>query len=71
MKLLGIILIIICVISGLFTSGGGIILAALAWISAYIATNKGRDFWTWYVYGVLLWIVAIIHSIFLRQIEQQ
>ncbi len=40
MKVIGILLIIICVFCGLFTSGGGIVLAALAWIPAYIAKKK-------------------------------
>ena len=69
MKVLGIFLIVICVLSGIFTSGSGIMLAALAWVPAYIAKNKGRDFWTWYVYGILLWLVAFFHSLVLDEKE--
>lgn len=37
----------------------------LALIPAYIAKSKGRNFGLWYVYGVFIWIVAFIHSLFL------
>jgi len=36
--------------------------AVLAFIPANIAKSKGRSFGAWYVYGFLLWIVAIIHA---------
>ena len=35
----------------------------LALIPAFIAKNKGRNFTTWYIYGVLIFIVALIHSL--------
>lgn len=35
---------------------------ALAFIPARIAEKKGRSFNTWYVYGFLLFIVALIHA---------
>ena len=35
-------------------------------IPAAIASNKGRDFFTWWTYGWLLWIIALIHSLCLR-----
>jgi hypothetical protein len=35
-------------------------------IPAYIAKKKGRDFLTWWLYGALLFIVAFIHSIRLK-----
>lgn len=42
----------------------GIILALfLGLIPAFIAKNKGRSFGVWYVYGALLFIVALIHSL--------
>ena len=43
-----------------------IILFALAIIPAKIAEKKGRDFWIWYVYGCLLLIFALIHSIVMK-----
>lgn len=43
-----------------------IILFALAIIPAKIAENKGRSFWLWYVYGWLLFIVALIHAIVMK-----
>ena len=39
-----------------------IFLFVLAIIPAKIASNKGRKFWVWYVYGVLLLLPAIIHA---------
>jgi hypothetical protein len=35
----------------------------LGFIPAVIASNKGRSFMGWYIYGVLLFIVALIHSL--------
>lgn len=32
-------------------------------LPAYIAKNKGRDFNTWWIYGTLLFIIALPHSI--------
>lgn len=40
-----------------------LLIAAL--IPAYIAKRKGRNFKRWYIYGILLWIVAMIHSLLL------
>ncbi len=34
-------------------------------IPASIAQSKGHDFFAWYVYGVLLFIVALIHALVL------
>ena len=34
-------------------------------IPASIARNKGRDFFLWYIYGVALFIFALIHSLVL------
>ena len=44
-----------------------IILLVIAIIPAAIAKSKGRNFGLWYLYGVALWIVALIHSILLKQ----
>lgn len=40
-----------------------IINAILGLIPAAIAHKKGRSFFTWYFYGYIIFIVAIIHSI--------
>jgi membrane protein implicated in regulation of membrane protease activity len=40
----------------------------LGLIPGFIAYNKGRSFLTWYIYGVLLFIVALIHSIVIKSI---
>ena len=37
----------------------------LAIIPASIAAHKGKNFIIWYIYGLLLWIIAFIHSIIL------
>ena len=37
-----------------------------ALIPAKIAQQKGRDFGPWYIYGVFLWIVALIHAVVLE-----
>lgn len=34
-------------------------------IPAMIASSKGRSFVLWYIYGVLLFIIALVHSILL------
>lgn len=49
--------------NGLFT--GWILAFFLGFIPAIIARKKGRNFKRWYIYGVLLFIVAFIHSLFL------
>ncbi len=41
--------------------------AAIAFLPASIAQRKGRSFGTWYIYGFLLWIVAIFHAISLPE----
>lgn len=41
-------------------------LLIMALIPAFIAKNKGKSFGTWYIYGVALWIVALIHAITLK-----
>lgn len=42
------------------------ILAVIGLIPAAIASSKGRDFVTWWLYGMALWIVALIHSLVLQ-----
>lgn len=41
-----------------------VICALLGLIPAFIAQSKGRSFAAWWLYGVLLFIVALPHSIF-------
>lgn len=43
-----------------------IILLLIAIIPAKIASDKGHSFVLWYIYGVLLWIVAFIHALCLN-----
>ncbi|USB65955.1 zinc ribbon domain-containing protein [Klebsiella pneumoniae] len=45
-----------------------VIAALLGLIPAFIAQGKGRSFAVWWVYGFLLFIVAIIHAIFVKPI---
>lgn len=39
----------------------------LGFVPALIASSKGRSFFLWYVYGVALFIVALIHSIIIKK----
>lgn len=48
---------------------GLIIAAIVGLIPAAIANNKGRSFFAWWLYGFLLWIVALPHSILLKPNE--
>ena len=41
----------------------------LALIPATIAQSKGRRFGDWYVYGFLLFVVALVHSLLIRPTE--
>ncbi|MDE7113614.1 MAG: hypothetical protein K2O57_05460, partial [Acetatifactor sp.] len=47
-----------------------IVWAVLAIIPAKIAQDKGYSFSTWYIYGFLLFIVAFIHSLILKNINE-
>ena len=42
------------------------VFALLGLIPAGIASSKGRDFITWWVYGTMLFLIALIHSFFLK-----
>lgn len=44
-----------------------IICALLGCIPATIAKRKGRDFWGWWLYGALLFIIALIHSLVIKK----
>jgi hypothetical protein len=45
-------------------SGVLVLLPVLALIPALIAKRRGRGFWTFYVFGLLLWIVAVPVALF-------
>ena len=47
------------------------VLLVIAIIPAAIAKSKGKNFGLWYLYGVCLWIVALIHAIVLKEDESQ
>ncbi len=40
-------------------------------IPAFIAKSKGRSFFLWWMYGLVLFIFAIIHSLLLKPTEQK
>lgn len=42
----------------------------LGLIPAFIARSKGRSFLSWWVYGVLLFIVAVIHAIVIKPTDE-
>lgn len=42
----------------------------IALIPAFIARSKGRSFLIWYLYGVILWIVALIHSLVIKPYDE-
>lgn len=52
---------------------GAILIPALflGLIPACIAKSKGREFFLWYLYGVLLFIVALIHSLIIKPTDRQ
>jgi hypothetical protein len=44
----------------------GLICIPLALIPASIARQKGRKFGRWFVYGIFLFLIALIHSMAIR-----
>jgi uncharacterized membrane protein YedE/YeeE len=40
--------------------------AVLGLVAAAIANRKGQPFVTWFLYGLLIWPVAIIHALVVR-----
>ncbi len=44
-----------------------LIAVVIGLVPAIIAHNKGQNFFIWWVYGTLLWIVALVHSILLTE----
>ena len=47
-----------------------ILAIVLGLIPAVIADKKGKSFGTWWLYGALLWIVALPHSLLLQPDKQ-
>ena len=47
---------------------GLLVACCLGILPANIAKRKGKDFTTWWIYGTLLWIVAIFHAISLPEL---
>jgi hypothetical protein len=47
-----------------------VIAALLALIPANIAKNKGRSFGLWWVYGFFLFLIALIHSLVMKDKSQ-
>jgi hypothetical protein len=45
-------------------------LLIFALIPAMIASGKGRNFIGWYIYGILLFIIALVHSILIKNNAQ-
>ncbi|MEB7196648.1 hypothetical protein NEM98_20570 [Escherichia coli] len=39
-------------------------------VPAIIAQTKGRSFFVWWIYGTLLFIVALVHSIVITKDEK-
>lgn len=48
-----------------------VVLFAVALIPAFIAKSKGRNFALWYIYGLALFIVALIHSLIIPKSAEQ
>ena len=40
-------------------------LILLSFIPAYVAYHKGRSFGKWYLYGLVIWPLAVVHAIFI------
>lgn len=43
-----------------------LVVMTIATIPAYIASQKGRSFFLWWIYGVPLFIVALVHSLIIK-----
>jgi hypothetical protein len=42
-----------------------VVVAGLVLAPAIVATNKGRGFWPWAIYGFFVWPIAIVHAFLL------
>ena len=47
-----------------------IVLALFGLIVGSIAKGKGRSFGVWFIYGALLFIIALIHSLTLKDVKE-
>ena len=43
-----------------------LVIVVLGLIPAFIAQGKGRSFFGWWIYGTLLFIVALIHALIIK-----
>jgi hypothetical protein len=43
---------------------------SLGLMPAFIARSKGRSFWLWWLYGFGFFLIAFIHSLFLRRYSE-
>jgi len=43
-----------------------IIMSLLAAIPTKLAYDKGRNPWLWFVYSFFFWIIALVHSLFIK-----
>lgn len=48
-----------------------VVLFVIALIPAFIAKSKGRNFALWYIYGLALFIVALVHSLIISKSAEQ
>jgi len=48
-----------------------ILLMLIGLIPAVIAAKKGRNFVLWWIYGMALWIIALIHSLLIKSPAQK
>lgn len=44
--------------------------AVLGIIPALIAQSKGRSFFAWWLYGIVLFIIALVHSLLIKKDPQ-
>lgn len=42
------------------------VMLLIGWIPAVIAKNKGRNFFAWWIYGGLLFIIALVHALVIK-----
>ncbi|WP_338805136.1 hypothetical protein WDV76_08930 [Xenorhabdus griffiniae] len=45
--------------------------ALIGLIPAALANSKGRNFFAWWVYGTLLFIIALIHALVLKNANKK
>jgi cbb3-type cytochrome oxidase subunit 1 len=47
-----------------------LVMILVGWIPALIARRKGRDFVTWWIYGGLLFFIALVHSLLIQPLPR-